>query len=381
VAYVLKSKCNYKADKTGIVHEFPCVLTESGVLTSHVQYLYSKRSKSQSWIEKSIYSIRLLIKYINANTQSLSNEQKIKGVELLRSFTTALNLGTIDLQGEDPSGLYWKDRKKSDAKVILGHITQYTDFISEKGNGKLPINLFRRASFTEEKLNWCTYYHRQEGVFLNHLEDNEEIDKRMKLVRTIQSDTPDIISNEKAVRFPEEKIDQLLTYGFLKKGQKYPDYKNQLITMLMHYGGVRLSETFHIYVNDIIFDKENNEALVRIYHPSEGWSPEKKSQSRKNFLQERYGLRPRNMLSKNLRLHAGWKNPLLTNKERYFEVIFSKTSIAKKFWSLWIKYLKYQRINPPRGYLHPFAFTNSEGKPETIKNFRRMHGVAVRRIG
>jgi len=381
MSYILKTKCKYKVDKTGSTHEFPCLLTKSGVLTSHVQYLYTKRIKSQSWVEKSIYSIMLLIKYIDANTQSLSNEQKIKGFELLRNFTTALNLGTIDLMGEDPSGLYWQARNTNDAQVILDHITQYTDFFSDQYDRQIPINPFRKASHIEERMNWCAYYHRQAGIFLNHLENKGNTVQRMKLIRLVKSDQPDVVLNEKVVRFPEGKIENLLKYGFIKQGEKHPCYKNQLITMLMHYGGLRLSETFHIYINDIILDDKRNEAIVRVFHPSNGQSPEGPKQSRRDYLHKKYALRPRNEYSKNLRLHAGWKTPLLTSNKKYFEVIFSHSNIAKIFWNTWIKYLTYQRINPPSNFQHPFAFTNSKGKPETIKNFRRMHNNAVMRIG
>jgi integrase len=381
MSYILKAKCKYKVDKTGSAHELPCVLTESGVLTSHVQYLYRNRTKSQSWIEKSISSIILLIKYIHAHTQSLSEKHKIKGVDLLRDFTAVLNLGTIDLNGNDPSGLFWKVRNTRDAQVVLYHITQYTDSLG-KGNGcQVPINRFRKASHTEEKMNWCAYYHRKAGIFLNHLEDKKAIADKMQLVRTIQSNLPEIIVSEKVFRFQEDKVESLLKYGFITKGSIYPDYKNQLITMLMHYGGLRLSETFHIYLNDIICDYKENEAIVRVYHPSSGLSPESAKQLRKTYLQEKYALKPRNEYSKNLRLHAGWKSPLLTNNNKYFEIIFAPSSSAKLFLKTWINYLRYQRADPPSNYQHPFAFTNSDGHPESIKNFRRMHDSAVRRIG
>lgn len=381
MTYVLKGKCKYKADNTGYELEVPCVLTKSGVLTSHVQYLYTKRSKSQSWIEKSIFSIILLLKYIDANTEGLSNEKKIEGVEILRSFTAALNLGTIGFQGLDPSGLFWKARNTKDAQVILDHITQYTDYFSDKNGSSVPINLFRKASHSEEKISWCAYYHRQAGVFLNHLDDKKNTSERMTFIRSVKSDQPEMILNEKSVRFPGDKIGTLLKYGFVKRGSKHPDYKNQLITMLMHYGGLRQSETFHIYVNDIILDKKNNEGIVRVFHPAKGHSPESSTQTRREYLQERYALKPRNEYSKNIRLHAGWKTPLLTNSKKYFEVIFSDSSIAKAFWDIWIKYLTYQRVNPPINSQHPYAFTNSKGEPETIKNFRRMHGDAVVKIG
>ncbi len=380
MSYVLKTKCRYKMDRTGSSLEFPCIITKFGVLTSHVQYLFRNRMKSQSWIEKSVSSVILLIKYIDAQNESLSEQQKIKGIKLLQNFTAALNVGTIDLKGHDSSGLFWKVRSPKDAQVILYHITQYTDYFGEINGCEIPINLFRKASHTEEKINWCAYYHRKSGVFLNHLENRKAITEKLKLVRTAQSSYPDMVENEKVVRFPEDKFEVLLVHGFLKEGSKYPDYKNQLITMLMHYGGLRLSETFHIYVNDIIADYKRNEAVVRVYHPSYGPSPESSKELRKNYLKEKYGLKPRNKYSKNLRLHAGWKTPLINNK-KYFEVIFSPTNSGELFLKTWILYLKYQRIDPPSNFLHPYAFTNNVGHPETIKNFRRMHGDAVRRVG
>jgi integrase len=319
--------------------------------------------------------------YIDANTRSLSNTQRIEGTKLLRNFTFALSTGTIDLRGEDISGLYWGAMSPENVRVTLSHITQYTDFYSEKSHNQLPINPLRKASHIEEKMNWCAYYHRQQGVFLSHLDNKKTDVERIKHVRTVQSDQPDFIENEKVVRFPENKINALMNYGFVKCGSTYPDYKNQLITMLMHYGGLRLSEVFHIYINDIVFDKKHKEALVRVFHPSRGQSPIEPKQTRRSYLMENYGLKPRNEYPKSIRLHAGWKTPLLTSNKKYFEVIFSNPNIAKTFWNIWVKYLTYQRKNPPLNFQHPFAFTNSKGKPETIKNFRRMHDNAVIKIG
>ena len=54
---------------------------------------------------------------------------------------------------------------------------------------------------------------------------------------------------------------------------------------------------------------------------------------------------------------------------------------AKDFLVIWANYLKYQRVEPPKNNPHPFAFTNTLGEPETIKNFQRLHKNAVERIG
>ena len=43
--------------------------------------------------------------------------------------------------------------------------------------------------------------------------------------------------------------------------------------------------------------------------------------------------------------------------------------------------MKFQRVEPSPSNFHPFAFTNKEGKPESVKNFQRLHKRAVERIG
>ncbi|MNF81071.1 Phage integrase family protein [compost metagenome] len=52
-----------------------------------------------------------------------------------------------------------------------------------------------------------------------------------------------------------------------------------------------------------------------------------------------------------------------------------------EFLLTWANYLKHQRVPPPAGFEHPYAFTNSVGNPETLKNFQRLHAAAVCRIG
>ena len=64
--------------------------------------------------------------------------------------------------------------------------------------------------------------------------------------------------------------------------------------MLLHFRGLRKSEVFHLFVSDITLDPYNNdEALVRVYHPEYG------------------------------------KSPLLTSTDGFFEVIFNPLEKAK----------------------------------------------------
>ena len=85
-----KVQVRYVDVASGNVYLLPAVYTESGVIASHLRYLAWFSYKSESWKERSVFSLRLLISYIN----SLSGE--IRAIDLLKSFTRSLVTGTID---------------------------------------------------------------------------------------------------------------------------------------------------------------------------------------------------------------------------------------------------------------------------------------------
>lgn len=92
--------------------------------------------------------------------------------------------------------------------------------------------------------------------------------------------------------------------------------------MLMNYCGLRKSEIF-CYISDItLHPNHHNEALVRVYHPELGSSPDSAFKNRKEYLLATTSYKPRNNYLFSERLYAGWKAPLLTSKLGYFEVVF-----------------------------------------------------------
>ncbi|BDZ75036.1 integrase [Methylophaga marina] len=372
--HTIKLATTYTDITSGNSHHLPAIYTRNGILISHLRYLAWFSEKSDSWREKSIYAVRLLIDYIEAAPDI------DKATKLLKSFTEALVTGTINHQSsDDPIKLFWKPRDLTVANNILFHVTHYTDFLAmQDGYDQGRINPFRKATSWEERMNWCAYYHKHANVFLNHLSSYSEAQKAATRKRLIYTPVQLIISNDKAERFPEAQIESLIHDGFVVRGK--PDYRSQAITMLLNYGGLRKSEIFHIYTADItIHPNHPDEALVRVYHPVYGRSPDPKYKNRAEYLLSETSYKPRNTYRLTERLYSGWKNPLMTSRDGYFEVIFNPTQKAKEFLSVWVKYLKYQRVEPDN--VHPFAFTNDHGEPETIKNFQRRHKRAVERIG
>ena len=349
MAYIKKIYTTYKDCSSQRVLELPAILTEKGILVSHLRYLAWFSQKSESWKERSCFSLMLLLRYINACKDITST------TEMLKSFTQSLVTGTIDMSTmKDSLELYWRPRKINDANVILYHITNYTDFLAEQDDFTTSrLNPYRKATSYEERLNWCSYYHKQANVFLNHLSNKNDAAEKNKLVRVIGNHLEDKVDYEYATRFPEDQIERLLYLGFEKNG--VIDYKSQAITMLMNYGGLRKSEIFHIYTSDITLHPVNkNEALVRVYHPEIGSAPVEGYKNRREYLLANSKYKPRNNYLISERLYAGWKTPLLSSKKGYFEVLFNPPSKAAEFLLVWANYLKYQRFLILQHLLHIF---------------------------
>lgn len=364
MGYVIKKKVRYTASPTSPAVELPALFTEKGIVISYLRFIYSKRGKSQSWLERNCYAICLLLVFIDEKQGEYQS-----ATELLSAFVDALHFGTVD-GVNDPSGLFWRPRKSVDVNVLLGHVTSYCDFIDDVYGTQLPnINPLRKATTPEERIRWCAYYRWHSRVFLNHLNDPKE--RELNQVRKVQGPrVPMLLHAADVYQFPEDKIDSLISHGF--EG----DYGSQLIVMLMHFGGLRLSECFHIYVDDISIDSKDSAALISVFHPAEGATPAAGFKNRREYLSVRFNMSPRNEYPRGHRLHSGWKSPALSNKNFSFDVVFFPYSRAIEFTQILLRYLPLIKITE-----HPFLFTNYAGNPETKKNFIQKYNRALRRIG
>ncbi|HGO5301512.1 TPA: gamma-mobile-trio recombinase GmtY [Vibrio harveyi] len=368
MSFVIKRGVNYIAGTGRLSVRFPALFTENGLLISHLRFLHENRYKSQSWLERNTFAVELLLKYIERQLSSASS-----ATDLLRAFVEALQFGTIQ-DGQDNSGLFWSPRRSEDVNVLLRHITDYCDYLDTIHGTDLPkLNPLKKANYAEERLQWCAYYRRHSRSFLNHLAKPSR--QQFSVVRKIRGPERHLVDIEAVYRFPEDRIEDLLLYGFVSASGE-PDYGSQLIVMLMHFGGLRLSECFHVFTDDISIDPQSGAALISVFHPSDGKSPDERFSNRREFLASKYRLQPRNYFPRSHRLYAGWKGPLLTNLNVSFDVMFYPTSKAVEFTLLLQKYLSIKPASES-----PFLFVNSKGNPESKKNFNQKHNRAVQRIG
>lgn len=244
----------------------------------------------------------------------------------------------------------------------------------------LPVIVTEHGVRHEERLNWAAYSHRRDKAFLSHLWRSKPQTNQSRAVR---SRTMPFERQTPAKAFPEECFDQLVFEGFRRRARDSrgpTDLRNVLITYLMHYGGVRLSEALSLWSDDV--SVEAGEVIVRIHHPEYGLAAGGKT-NRAAYLQSQYGLQPRNRLLKATdSLFLGWKNGLITDPQRCcFEMFFYPYDAGEVFAELWRDYHLKQRVKPKVGEAHPYAFTNRAGQPYSHRMFRKAHKLAVERIG
>lgn len=379
MTFCMRVKVDYQSATNIKKMRLPGLLTDRGILVSLLQY-HSEQRRSMSWRDRVNLAVILLLDFIAKSGIPFDSP-----TTLLMSFSNALRNGTIDLDLEDPTGLFWSARTANDADELIGYLTGYTDWLAtQPGHSGVLMNPIRRATTYEEKLNWCAYHHRQDAKLLNHLTKGSEAEKN-QYARQIQRERSLSIMRDEVKRFPKDSFNKLIDNGFIiasalsKDERRYTDYKSQAMTLLMHWGGVRKSELFHIYLDDIDIDLGRMEVVIRIHHPSEGTAPEKGYKNREDYLLRKFRLKPRVQYLKSETQHAGWKAPTV-NSHKFFNVNFYPPAKATEFLLAFRNYLLYQRAEPS-GLGHPYAFTNSKGRPETIKNFQRLHKSAVKRIG
>ncbi|MBP7780446.1 MAG: site-specific integrase [Burkholderiaceae bacterium] len=377
------------SDNTGVATEIPVLVTEHGPLIPLVEYFKERAEvRSQNWMTKLAQAVGLLIEYMDANHDCFKDTK-----DLFTTFVLRLSSGTVDKDGMDPSGLYWSGRNPALVRQLVSQLSEFSDWMA-KQQGTEPLNPWRQATRSEERLAWAAWYHKRDRAFLAHTWSQGDSGHAMTRARNILLQKTPVIDHETVKFFPENHVMDLLFKGFIVPGkQKSPrmeerlNLRDILITLLMHYGGLRISEPFHLYVQDVQPDPLHPaRAWVRVFHPSLGVAPpdwlDPKAKpircNRQRYLQGQYGLKPRDDYHVTSQLHAGWKNNALNDKANYMDVHWFPGWAGELFLKLWVLYMA-QRARLVCD--HPFAFVTLKGHPYAIDSFEQQHRRAVERIG
>lgn len=386
-------------DNSGKYINLPTILIERNdevqVFKQLHEYQIKYYFKSSSWHEKLIQATGLLLDYMEANQNNYTSAK-----EFFETFRMALYSGTINECGNDPSRLYWLPKRTATADPLVSALNGFSDWLFNE-YGASQLNPWREASTYEQKLKWMALVNKSHRSFLGHLDDSLNMTERAKVVRNVMNNRKPIATFDETKAFPENKINELLFEGFRKtrKGislspiDQY-NWRDIAITILMHYGGLRHSEVFHLWMDDVYpSPKDPGLAIVRIYHPSEGKAPEDFKDpisgrfitNRESYLQLKYGLLPRNKYPASDKLFAGWKEPMLNDgNDKYINVFWAPQKWGYIFMDVWKMYIKQRRLQGIKD-IHPFAFVSFhpkyKGEMMSLRTQRESHAKAVRKIG
>ena len=375
----VRVNCSVRFDNTGTTVDVPAILTPAGLLMPLVDYFVEKfAARSPSWMDKVLRSVRLFCYYMQVNPAQRDTRAIFEG------FAKALELGTFDLPtGEDPSELCWRPFAAQDRHAVITDLSLFFDWMGKRSLAAADLNPMVPVNIYEQRWNTAARIHKRENALLGHLWSNPESDKKGRRLSHRRLPVP---RSGEPPAFPEDRFAELITDGF-RVGNRV-DHRGICITLLMHGAGFRVSEPFHMYVQDAQPDPTNPKtSLVAIHHPEVGYAPEDwrdpktgKRGTRTAYLAANFGLKPRNRTRGPL--HAGWKGGLY-DADNYKLAHWFMPWYGEVFLYHWNLYLQ-QLAHVKRGH-HPFLWVNllrgKEGEPYKLGTFMDAHADACKRIG
>lgn len=379
---IVKINAKVVQDDSGVFTEVPVLLNENQkVLKPLMEYVLKlkRNGKSQSTINNYVKATKLLLEYMAANESGFRNPRS-----LFENFSSRLYTGTIGDDGLDPSGLYWLPCSKQVAQSHICALSKITDWLTEN-HGAISMNPLVEADSLTQRLNYASWFRKNQHDFLGHIKD-KHINSTVRYARSIQGKRPLGKRNQDAIEFPEHHFRALYFNGLGGAVDHRVALRDQLILLLMHGGGLRESETLHLWLEDVLIDPLNpNSVKVHIYHPEDGkapnnWRGRSGKATRAAYLKEKYALSPRNDLIGKKRV--GWKSTTTDNKDNYLEVHWFPTVFGEIFAKLW---QDYTRILTGIERNHPYAFIcfhrNHMGNPYTLNAFHDSYRQGLKRIG
>jgi hypothetical protein len=330
--------------------------------------------------------IGMLVDFIAARGHEFQGVEARTG--FFQAFAGALLFGTVR-DGDDPTSLWWYPRSIRRARKLLHSVCTVSDWLADKYEA-IAINPFTRpATLSEQIAFWRRWNSKTASQLLSHLVGRKEAETKSKRARRDslpcgQPPTPNTKS-----QFPGDRMRDLLLIGFatnvddatLPMWERW-NIRDILVTLLLHYGGLRVSEPFHLWVDDVFVTEEKpGIPVVLVHHPSDGkvhapGGPHT-NVTRAAYLRYHYNMSPLTLLTG--KRHVGWKNSLLTRPAyNAFEVIWSSLNAAALFLQLYRIYIAHVR---PVSLNHPFLLVTESGDPMAPEAFRKSHNRAVRKIG
>jgi integrase len=295
---------------------------------------------------------------------------------LVRNFLLAVSRGTILRDGEDPTGLRWKPSSPDRYAVRKSYLRQFLEALQDFSDEGTII----KTRFCQVAVSSRAREYQRARSLLYHL----------GTPRTY-SGKPNDSSRSLGVLHKKRGFDQDVLLKLLQVGcrrsRSIPAFYNKngeptlasefnlnllMAIILMVGGGLRQSELFHIFLDDIRPD------IIWMYHPEYG--KDRRGRIRSDYLREEFGLLPRNRITGTQR--AGWKRFLITDDQRMRSRLFLLPYWHELFYKV---FYEYRRNIYPNNPAHPYLFVSTDarfyGQPWSIQGLKDSFKAAMNKAG
>ncbi len=305
---------------------------------------------AHSTIERKLESIGRLWDFY------LSTPEHIHNQSFLNAFCEARIYGTIQFDGSDSTELNWTPPRYKTAIRDFGHVSDYMEFAAGHF-GSIALNPKEKAY--QGSLEYARQHERKKKYSLLYFSsvNDEYVTKRKD--RRIDRYGKSSDENIQYKFFPPHKIIDLINIMTTNR--------DKMIVFLLAYGGIRISELLHLHVIDISQDKDGT-AKIALVNPVEGthrWIEKKEGKqikrkgTRRQYLAERHGLLPRNLLSPNDGLYLGWKGMTEDDGTNHVSFVeWTAKEVGQAFYTLHKKYIKEKASY---GINNPYYFVAQTG--------------------
>ena len=332
-------------------------------------------SRSHSWRMAVARTIGLFYDFFKAS-EAEDLGQSISQKKLIRNFLLAVSKGTILRDGDDPTGLRWKAssaevyaKRKSYLRMFLGALQ---DFVDE--DVVIPTR-FCEVSISSRALEFA-----RARSLLYHIGTPNKASGERSFGYSATG------TQHKKTGFKPEAIIPLLEKG-CRRRRSIPAFYDRngkptlasefnlnllMAILLMVGGGLRRSEIFHIFLDDV------RPEGIWMYHPEEG--RDQNGRRRADYLREESGLLPRNRITGTQ--GAGWKKFLITDSRRMRSPLFLLPHYHELFYKAFYDYRRHiYPSNPSHPYLFVSTDTQHYGNPWSIQGLKDAFEPAMLKIG
>lgn len=317
------------------------------------RYLQLQGNSSYEVISKTVIAIgKLRDFYTLVSKHSAVTPGKLRS--LLEDFLVAFDHGTV---------LDWRPSSNQQYLITRSAVYDYVKFVMDTST---PFWSIGEAQFIEA----C----RESLISLSHAEKSLLFHTKSRSRKKTGGRKRQTVGLKQYKPFPPHLVQELI--------DKTKNPRDRLLFGMLAYGGRRLSEMLHLFMQDV--GARGDELEVALRHPS--FSPmiwtnhadNKVNGQRREYLRTMFNLLPRTEHGAN-RSAVGWKGIKFDDEAARSSAIYWIRHSGRYLLQLHRQYLHGIRAAVP-GRKHPYYFVAQDGEPITIKAIERQFGLACRRI-